>query len=184
DVASTWQRLRVAGARQVVSGACANLRLVLRTARPACQFHGVSMPLLSRFLLLAVLAAGAGPAMAAESDDALVKLCQGELATRLGGTAHGETFIVAKDVEHQRRARLCPPRSRLGRRSSDRRHLHLPRRPAIRREAVSLIGRARSAARSGSAPQHIRRRRAAELPRPAFRPKDRARKTRNEGAMA
>ena len=59
------------------------------------------MQLLSRFLLLAVLAAGAGPAMAAETDDALVTLCQGELATRLGGTAHGETFIVAKDVEHR-----------------------------------------------------------------------------------
>jgi hypothetical protein len=54
------------------------------------------------FSALAGLAASAGPAAATQGDDALVELCRGELADRLtGGTGHGETFVIAKDVQHE-----------------------------------------------------------------------------------
>jgi hypothetical protein len=58
----------------------------------------------SNLLILALLLLAA-PVRAAEvtaNDDALVKACTGELEDRLfGGGAHGEAFIVAKDIQHQ-----------------------------------------------------------------------------------
>jgi hypothetical protein len=58
------------------------------------------MGFLSRVVVAGLVAAAAtaGAALADEGDDALAKACQDELA---GLPQHGETFIVAKDIQHQ-----------------------------------------------------------------------------------
>ncbi len=53
-------------------------------------------------LLLLVLGAPAHAAAPASGEDALVAQCRDELAPRLfAGTAHGDAFVTAKDVQHQ-----------------------------------------------------------------------------------
>jgi hypothetical protein len=52
--------------------------------------------------LLPLLLAGIARAAAPTGEEAMVQRCRGELEDRLfGSSAHGETFVTAKAVEHQ-----------------------------------------------------------------------------------
>ena len=58
--------------------------------------------LLALSLLLPVLAGVARAADTARGDEAMVRLCRGELEQRLfGGGAHGDAFVTAQEIQHQ-----------------------------------------------------------------------------------
>lgn len=61
--------------------------------------------MIPRLLALSLLLLPLGLARAADTakgDEAMARLCRGELEQRLfGGGAHGEAFVTAQEIQHQ-----------------------------------------------------------------------------------